>query len=115
MATKYLTQNLSSSGLNSDIQVGAIGLTLKLTIKEKGSVTDLSQTSVKKIVIKRPDNSILTYDATFFTDGTDGIVYYTTVAGDINTAGTYSVQGYFVFSTFTGFSTISQFVVNANL
>jgi hypothetical protein len=76
---------------------------------------DISSASTKTIIIEKPDNTIISASATFLTDGTDGIIYYRTVVGDLNQAGTYNVQSYLVMPDFVGYSTPASFTVYANL
>ncbi len=76
---------------------------------------DISSASTKTIIIEKPDSTIISASATFLTDGTDGKIYYRTVIGDLNQAGTYNVQSYLEMSDFIGYSTPVSFTVYANL
>jgi hypothetical protein len=115
MPIRNLTQTLNSSGLDSDIQENTVGLVIRLTIKEKGQTQNLSTSTVKQIIIGKPDGTKLTKTASFMTDGTDGVIQYVTVLGDLTPAGTFSVQSYLEMPDFQGKSTISTFGVNANI
>ena len=83
---------------------------MKVTVKEdldNGSfpiVNIAGFTTEKKIYFQRPDKTQFGKDATFFTNGTDGILYYDTVAGDLNQSGSWKRWAYIrsVTSTFTG-------------
>lgn len=88
---------------------------IKLQLKEGYGYVDISSATLKNIIIKKPDDTILTNTASFFTDGTDGIIYYTTVEDDLDQAGTYYVQSYIEMPTFEGYSTPTSFVVYDNL
>jgi len=50
----------------------------------------------KQLILGPPAGSAKTYDASFFTDGTDGQLEYVTVAGDIDVAGLWSIQAYWI-------------------
>lgn len=116
MPTRYLTQTLSSSGLDSDIQVGVINLVIRTVIMERGLVVDLSTATIKQLVLKSPKGIIQIKAAIFTTDGRDGMIQYTTTSiNDLNESGTWQVQAYLEMPDFVGYSTISSFLVNANL
>jgi hypothetical protein len=112
-----LTNPLYGSTANNrnNIQVGAVGLEIELAIKEGYATLDVSQATIKKIIIKKPDGSATINDAQFGTTGTDGIITYQTQSGDLNLVGTYSVQAYLEMDTFKGYSTVTTFAVSANL
>ena len=106
--------NVASDSRNN-IQVNAINLIVELEIREGYSALDISSASTKQIIIKKPDDSVITNTTGFSTDGKDGLIYYKTVTGDLSVSGTYEVQGYIVMATFTGYSTINTFEVYDNL
>lgn len=74
-------------------QVDDIKVRLKVTIIEDDAALDISTATVKSIIFQKPDGTVLTKTATFLTDGTDGIIYYDTIAGDLDQSGVYKVQG----------------------
>jgi hypothetical protein len=82
--------------------VGDIGATVLLEVKETRAALNISAATSLQIEIQRPDGTTLDKTAVFNSDGTDGKIKYVTVSGDLNTAGRYEVQGYFVLSTWTG-------------
>jgi hypothetical protein len=88
---------------------------VELEIREGYDVLDISDATVKTIIIEKPDHTIISASATFLTDGSDGIIYYRTVAGDLSLAGDYGVQGYIESPNFDGYSTPTSFTVYANL
>ena len=57
----------------------------------------------------------MTKTASFLTDGSDGMLTYFTSGSDLDVAGTYSVQAYIAMPDFTGYSTPTEFAVDANL
>lgn len=99
------------------IFVGDIGTVFKFTIKdENGDIVDISSASLLQVTFKKPLNAgNLVKSAILFTDGTDGICKYTTVAGDIDTDGEWRVQVYVIVGTQSLHSTIQTFMVKANL
>jgi hypothetical protein len=99
----------------SQIQEGDIGTKLLVTITDDDVIVNISSASSLSIFIKKPDGSILTRSGTFETNGTDGKMYYTTVSGDINTSGSYKIQGRVTLSNGSFYTSTATFKVNRNL
>lgn len=99
----------------SCIHEGDIGTKLLITIKDDGSVVDISSASSLSIFIKRPDGTMLTRTGTLETDGTDGKLYYIVVAGDLNSAGLYKIQAQVNLSYGTFYSCSATFKVHCNI
>ncbi len=104
-----------------EIHVGDIGTVFEITVKECNAlgvevVVNLSAITTKKICFRKPNKSILTVDAIFKTDGSDGILQYVTVAGDLDVPGTWSKQALMVFpATGTWRSNLVEFTVIKNI
>lgn len=99
----------------NNIQVGAINLLVELEIRDGYNVLDISGATTKNIIIERPDDTLITGSGLFTTDGTDGLIYYRTVEGDLNQAGIYNAQAYIILPDFEGYSTPVSFTVYSNL
>lgn len=99
----------------SEIHVDDLGTQFILTIKDGEDVVDLSTTSVKQILFHKPDGTILTKDATYYTDGTDGKIYYATVDGDLDLVGSWRLQAYIGIGSSRWHSDIARFTVHPNL
>ena len=63
-------------------------------------IVDVSSMLSAQIILRKPDGrTVLVMDATHLTDGKDGLIYYITVGdpvnhtGDLDQAGTWSIQG----------------------
>ncbi len=67
-------------------------------------MVDLSAFTTYQMILQKPDKSEVTKTAVLFTDGTDGIIYYDTVAGDLDQSGTWKRRAKIstLTSTFTG-------------
>ena len=77
---------------------------------------DVSTATTQEIIFKKPDNTTVTQTSVFKTDGTDGIIQYTAVTGDINQAGVWKIQGRVVLPTPGDWrSSIQEFRVYENL
>ena len=59
--------------------------------------------------------TVLTKTASFYTDGSDGIIQYTTINGDLDTAGEWGVQAYIVSASGTWHSDIIPMRVYPNV
>ena len=105
----------------ANLQVGSINVNIEVEITEYNEATkttipvDISSASTIKITVKRPDNTIIEKSASLTSDGTDGKMYFLTVANDLNMEGTYRIQGYVVMAGWDGSSSIGEFEVDDNL
>lgn len=97
------------------IQVGAVGLRLQLEVKEGTTALDISSASAMNFIIERPDSTVITKPGVFYTNGSDGILYYITVSGDINQEGLYYAQAYLQITGYTGYTTPVSFTVYQNI
>lgn len=100
---------------NGEIHVGNIGTEFRLIIESNDEPLDISLATVKQIHIKKPDGSILIENATFYTNGTDGIIYYRAQSGDLDQPGSYKIQGFVQIAGGTYYSNIRSFPVKCNL
>lgn len=99
------------------IHVGDVGTIIRLTITEDDSVTavDVSAATTKTFYFLKTDGTKKSVAATFNTDGTDGKLKYTTIAGDIDTSGRWQVQAYVEIGAAKYYSTKTTFTVQTNL
>jgi hypothetical protein len=99
----------------SEIHVNDVGTQLIITIKDDGVVVDISAASLLQIILKKPDGKSYTKTGTFYTNGTDGKMTYTSIDGDFNVPGNYKIQGKVTLAGGTYYSSISDFQVYCNL
>jgi hypothetical protein len=93
-----------------------IGTIFRLTITDTaGVVIDVSSASVKYLYFQAPDGTKERKTASFYTDGSDGIIQYTGVSGDIDQTGVWQVQGYVETSDGKFFTEKTTFSVLSNL
>lgn len=77
----------------ADIHVGDIGTMFKLTIVDQDGIpVPMDNSFVVTMTFLLPDKSTIDRTASFLTDGSDGIVKYITVAGDLTQAGRWQLQ-----------------------
>lgn len=99
------------------IHLGDIGTVLEVTVKnsETKAAEPINTATIKQILIRSPSGVTKTNTAEFKTDGTDGVLQYTTIADDLDEQGVWELQAYVVTPTFTNHSSIDTFVVSGNL
>lgn len=98
------------------MQVGDIGTSIVLTIIDQdGAVVNVSASSARNINFKKPNGAAMTKSASFFTDGTDGKIAYTTIAGDLDQAGIWDMQAKVVLPSGTWYSEVKKVTVGAQL
>lgn len=78
--------------MSSEIHALDYGTELRITVKEDDVAVDISAATNTEFLIRKPDGTLLTVAADFYTDGTDGILTYTTVEGDTDIVGIYKFQ-----------------------
>lgn len=78
------------------IHIGDTGTKIKLTIQRNSAAVDMSAWSFDSMQIRfeKPDGTLLSKDAAFDTDGSNGIIVVTTVDGDLSLTGRWKMQGY---------------------
>ena len=99
----------------SEIHVDDIGTRFSLTIQESGSGVDVSSASTISVIFRKPDDEVIVRSGVKLTDGTDGKVYYDTVAGDLDEAGHYKLQAKIVLASGTYYTDIYDFKTHCNL
>ena len=99
-----------------EIHLGDIGTAFRLTILDcAGAIVDISAASVKEVVFRKPDMTVVAQAGAFYTDGTDGVVQYVTVADDLDQLGNWKIQAEVTLPTGTWSSNVETFKVHKNL
>ena len=103
-----------------ELHVGDIGTVVRATINDTdsagvASVFNASGALTKQLIFRKPDGTKLIKDASYTTDGIDGKIQYTTISGDLDTAGAWNVQAYIVTPSGTWYSSVGSFKVYENL
>lgn len=98
------------------LHVGDEGFVFRLTLTNSdGTVVDISAFTTLNVLFGKPDGSALTVNGTLVTDGTDGKLFYATVAGDIDQPGTWRIQVHVITPTWNEHSAIAKFKVKSNI
>jgi len=98
-----------------EIHLGDIGTVFTVTLKEDDTAVNVSTATTKQILFQDPSQSVTAKTAEFTTDGSDGKIYYTTVADDLDEAGTWQIQAKVIMPTGTWRSNTEEFKVYPNL
>jgi len=77
-----------------EIHNSDIGTVFRVTLYNNTVIFDASALTTKNLIFKKPDGTIITKEATFYTNGTDGIIEYKTVSGDLDQNGVWALQAY---------------------
>lgn len=99
----------------NEIHVDDIGTKFTVTIKDGDTAVDVSTASLITFMFRKPDDEIITRNAEFTSDGTDGQVYYDTINGDLDEAGYYKLQIKVIFTNGVFYTNIHTFQVHCNL
>lgn len=98
----------------NEIHVGDVGSVFEITLSDNnGVITEITNT--KCIIFKKENSVVLTRPAVYKTDGSDGILQYTTVEGDLDIAGQWSIQARVLLISGIKSSNIDTFTVYPNL
>lgn len=104
----------------NEIHQGDIGTVFELTLYDDTVIVDVSTATTKEVIFQKPTvngvaGAVVTKTAQFKTDGTDGIIQYTTILDDLDTVGNWKVQAKVTLPSGTWRSDISKFRVHKNL
>lgn len=100
-----------------EIHRGDIGTIFLATIKdENSSVVDISNATTLKLNFLPPNtDNVISKDATFYTNGTDGKIKYVAQSGDLSVMGIWQMQGFISSPSGSWSSNIDTFKVYPNL
>lgn len=94
---------------------GDVGTVFRGTFKEDGTAFSISGATTKDIIFEKPDGTTVTKAGSFFTDGSDGVLQYASIANDLNIGGKWRLQGYIVTPQGSWHSDVVNFKVYDNL
>ena len=102
--------------MTEEIHVGDVGTAFEITLMDGTAVlAGLEDATEMLMVFQRADKTKFEVPATFKTDGTDGIVVYHTVEGDLSMKGKWKVQAVITLPTGKWSSSVGGFTVYPNL
>ena len=93
------------------------GTRFLITVKDGNDTVDISNASYRQLTFRKPSDTLLTKIASVFTDGSasSGVMYYDTIAGDLNEVGVWKLQGKIALPSGTYYTDIYTFKVHCNL
>lgn len=98
------------------VQKNNVGTVFRVTFKDCDlAVINISTATTKEIIFRDHDGTTTNKAGAFATDGTDGVLDYTTESGFLAEAGTWSIQGHVVIGTQDFYTEIDTFTVIDNL
>ena len=100
----------------SEIHQYDIGTRFLITVKDDGVAVDVSS-GVRQIHIRKPDDTTLNKVGAIISSGSasSGIMYYDTIAGDLDEVGHYKLQAKVAIPSGTYYTDIYTFKVHCNL
>lgn len=100
-----------------ELRLNDYGTQINITVKDcDGNIVDISSATSIKLFLSPPDNSPASeVYAEFFTDGTDGQIYYIIQDGDLYTIGTWEIQVYIYFNGSLFHTSIEKIKVLRNI
>lgn len=101
----------------NEMHVGDIGTVIEVIVTDKtsGEIVNIESATTMQIIFKKPDETTVTKTAAHSTDGTDGKMFYTTIADDVDQDGHWKYQGYVVMPGGSWKSDVLKFYVFPNL
>ena len=99
----------------AEVHQNDIGTIFRVTISDGDDAVDVSSLTTQELIFRKPDGTTETQTSSFYTDGTDGVIQYTSVSGDLDTVGQWKIQANIVMPTGTWRSSVAEFHVHANL
>ena len=99
------------------MHVGDIGTVIAVTVTDadSGVAIDVSGATAKVLLFRKPSRATVQKAAAFATDGSDGALTYTFVAGDLDESGSWLAQAFVELPAGTWYSGKAAFVVDGNI
>ena len=102
----------------SEIHQNDIGTRFLITVKDDGSLVKISGvdgSSIHQVTFKKPSDAVINRNASLKDYGVSGVMFYDTIAGDLDEVGHYKLQAKVVIPSGTYFTDIHTFKVHCNL
>lgn len=98
------------------IHLNDVGTIFEVTLQDANGIFPISGATVLQISFLKADLvTVLVKAAVLTTDGSDGKLNYTALAGDLDQLGDWQLQAYVVTPLFSGYSSIDYFEVVPNI
>jgi BppU N-terminal domain len=92
-----------------------IGSVIRVMVRENGSVFNASAATTKTLKLQKPSGEVAEVAAIFQTDGSNGVLQYTTIANDLDETGPWTGQLFLAFPSGSWHTEPFNFNVGSNL
>jgi hypothetical protein len=99
----------------NEIRVGDIGTVFEVSLVDDGVAVDLTGITVKNLIFKKPDGTVVTKIGTVYGVPANGVLRYTTLTGDLDKDGCWQIQAQITLPGGSWKSDIGVFEVHSNL
>jgi len=102
----------------SEIHQNDVGTSFLITVKDDGDLVNISGvggSTIHQISFRKPSDSVINRNATLQDFGISGVMFYDTIAGDLDEAGLYKLQAKVVVPSGTYYTDIYSFKVHSNI
>ncbi len=102
--------------MSSEIHLNDVGTQFLITLVDANeNPMDISAATSKFIIFKKPSGALITKSGSFYTDGTDGKIYYISILNDLDEIGAWKIQAHVITLTSDWHTNFSTFKVHRNL
>ena len=102
----------------SEIHQNDIGTRFLITVKDDGELVNISGvggSTIHQISFRKPSDTVVNRNATLQDFGISGVMFYDSIAGDLDEAGLYKLQAKVVLPSGTYYTDIYSFKVHSNI
>ena len=102
----------------SEIHQDDIGTRFLITVKDDGNpvnISGVSGGSIHQLNVRKPSDTVINRNATLVDYGISGVMYYDSVAGDLDEVGMYKLQAKVVIPSGTYYTDVYTFKVHSNI
>ena len=102
----------------SEIHQNDIGTRFLINVKDDGELVNISGvggSTIHQISFRKPSDTVVNRNATLQDFGISGVMFYDSIAGDLDEAGLYKLQAKVVVPSGTYYTDIHSFKVHSNI
>ena len=102
----------------SEIHKDDVGTRFLITVKDDGNLVNISGVSggsIHQVSFRKPSDTIIERNATLQDYGISGVMFYDSVAGDLDEAGVYKLQAKVIVPSGTYYTDLYTFKVHSNI
>ena len=102
----------------SEIHKDDVGTRFLITVKDDGNLVNISGVSggsVHQVSFRKPSDTIIERNASLQDYGISGVMFYDSIAGDLDEAGVYKLQAKVIIPSGTYYTDLYTFKVHSNI